>query len=472
MLAGGFRNDKKTLYNYLLKRLDEYGDNQAYCIRERGAEKYRNVSTSEFLNRIFRVGTYLNKSGYCHSKIAILSEDSYEWIVSFFAITTANCCAVPLENNANVKILKEMLEYTDCELLIYSEALRDVAEELSQSLGIHILCMDEYEDIVATTEIAEDYGQSINEEDLAVISFTSGTTSKRKGVMHNHYNLWHVIIAGQRLFGDSLRVMIPLPYYHMFAIGGILLAYSKGRTLLVSSMRYLPRDILEFKPDFLAIVPSMIESVFVLLQNNEDPMIICSGGGHMDLSWIERFAEINVRLMNSYGATECAPGIAVDYERHDGSFERVVNMEIRTTKDGELVLRAPNVMVGYYKMPEETARVLDDGWYHTGDLAHIIDDKYIFLEGRTNNLLVLSNGENIPAEAFEELLLDAGADEALVSSDNGTLKATVYSASISDKELKERVLEINRTLASARRFQIIDISSCPLEKTALGKIKR
>ena len=472
MLVSGCRNDKKTLYNYLVKRLDEYGDNQVYCIRERGSEDYRNVSTSEFLNRTFRVGTYLNKSGYCHNKIAILSEDSYEWIVSFFAITTASCCAVPLESNANVGILREMVEYTDCELLIYSNELRAVAEELSRLLDIQILCMDEYDDIVAVTDIAEDYGQNINEEELAVISFTSGTTSKRKGVMHNHYNLWHVIIAGQELFSDSHKVMIPLPYYHMFAIGGIMLAYSKGRTLLVSSLRYLPIDILKFRPDFLTIVPAMLESVFELLQNNNVPMIICSGGGHMNLSWIERFAKINVRLMNSYGATECAPGIAVDYERHDGSFERVVNMKIRTTEDGELIIRAPNVMVGYYKMPEETARVLDNGWYHTGDLAHIVDDKYIFLEGRVNNLLVLSNGENIPAEIFEELLLDAGADEALVSSDNGALKATVYSAAISDKELKDRILEVNRTLASARRFQIIDISCCPLEKTALGKIKR
>lgn len=127
---------------------------------------------------------------------------------------------------------------------------------------------------------------------------------------------------------------------------------------------------------------------------------ICNGGAYLDPSYIDMFKKYDIVIQQGYGMTECAPVISVNQSwniRSDSVGQLIPNCEAKTV-DGELWVRGSSVMQGYYKMPEETAETLEDGWLKTGDLGYVDEDGFVYLTGRKKNLIITKNGENVSPE--------------------------------------------------------------------------
>ena len=214
--------------------------------------------------------------------------------------------------------------------------------------------------------------------------------------------------------------------------------------------------------------------------------IIFTGGAHLDPFYIDKFREYGIDVLEGYGMSECSPVISSNSpkDHRPGSIGRPLkNVELKF-ENGEILVRGSSVMKGYYKMPEETAEALKDGWLHTGDKGYIDEDGFLFINGRVKNLIIMSNGENISPEEIEnKLSLDPIVAEVIVTGENNGLVARIYpdEEALKAKRIKgDKVREAlqavidayNRVQPSYRQVTGLIVREEPFPRNATGKIKR
>ena len=212
---------------------------------------------------------------------------------------------------------------------------------------------------------------------------------------------------------------------------------------------------------------------------------ICSGGAYLDPAYIDLFNKYDITILQGYGMTECAPVISTTVSwniRKDSVGQLIPNCQAKTV-DGELWVKGSSVMQGYYKMPEETAETLEDGWLKTGDLGYVDEDGFVYLTGRKKNLFITKNGENVSPEELENALsTNRLVGEVLVREKNGCDRSGDLSGSGLRKEKKNQRQKKRRcrrlsTITTARRrpqkkiYSLI-VRDTEFEKTTTRKIKR
>ncbi len=378
----------------------------------------------------------------------------------------------------------------------------------------------------------------------AAILFTSGTTGTAKGVMLSHGNLISAINSSYNMTGfdeDDVIVSV-LPLHHTYEMTcGILTPILIGCTVCVNdSLKRVVKNFQQFRPTGLVLVPLFVSTLYkkiwetakknhmdrllkisiavsgVLRKVKIDPRkilfksvreafggrlvrIIC-GGAPMDAGLVKAFDDFGVVLCQGYGITECAPLIAVCPEKANraGSVGLPVpGLSVRIDAEegqeyGEIVVKGPNVMQGYYMDEEATRAVLDaDGWFRTGDYGRLDGDGYLYVTGRKKNLIVLENGKNVFPEEIEEYLekIDLVSEVAVVGRTNAdgavTVTALIYpdfaravELGIGDDlnaigaELKKRVADLNRKLPSFKQIRSVEVRRTEFSKTTTHKIKR
>ena len=196
------------------------------------------------------------------------------------------------------------------------------------------------------------------------------------------------------------------------------------------------------------------------------------------------FKKYDIVIQQGYGMTECAPVISVNQSwniRSDSVGQLLPNCEAKTV-DGELWVKGSSVMQGYYKMPEETAETLEDGWLKTGDLGYVDEDGFVYLTGRKKNLIITKNGENVSPEELENALsTNRLVGEILVREKDGVIEAEIYpdqdymkKKRIKDvrEKLQEIIDEYNKTAAPQKRIYSLIVRDTEFEKTTTRKIKR
>ena len=211
---------------------------------------------------------------------------------------------------------------------------------------------------------------------------------------------------------------------------------------------------------------------------------ICSGGAYLDPSYIDLFKKYDITIQQGYGMTECSPVISISQKwniRKDSVGQLVPNCQARTV-DGELWVKGSSVMQGYYKMPEETAETLEDGWLKTGDLGYVDEDGFVYLTGRKKNLIITKNGENVSPEELENALsTNRLVGEVLVRDHNGVIEAEIYpdqdyvkKKRIKDVKasLQEVIDQYNKTAAPQKKIYSLIVRDTEFEKTTTRKIKR
>jgi len=256
------------------------------------------------------------------------------------------------------------------------------------------------------------------------------------------------------------------------------------------------RNMNIFKPDIMLMVPLMIETIYKKIaasKGEADPSIfggnlkiIFTGGAHLEPFYIDKFAPFGIKILEGYGMSECSPVITTNTLANykPGSIGKPLPNAELSFEDGEILVKGSSVMKGYYKMPEETAKALKDGWLHTGDKGYLDKDGYLFINGRVKNLIIMSNGENVSPEEIEnKLSINPLVSEIIISGENNGLTATIYpeeelikmkglTKEAVSASLQTLIDEYNSTQPTYRHITKIVVRDEPFARNSTGKIKR
>ena len=383
----------------------------------------------------------------------------------------------------------------------------------------------------------------IDPDAMSVLLFTSGTTSRAKAVMLSQHNILSNIYMLDRV--EDIRHgdvnMAFLPYHHTFGSSGQTMMISLGvTTVFCDGLKYIQKNIVEYKVTVFVCVPLLIEAIYKRIQQGIDKQgkratyerglklsrllmkfhidvrrklfkevldqlggelrYIVSGASALDPVVEKSFEAMGINVVQGYGMTEASPVIAAENppNRRPGSIGysmpdmELVLENVNEEGIGELCAKGPNVMLGYYEDPEATEEILYDGWLHTGDLASLDRDGYIYLRGRKKNVIVLKNGKNVYPEELEALI-DAlpYVQESMIYGQkrriDGDSKDLIISAKIVVEPeymeanggpdalraaIQKDIDQINESVPSYKQIHRFDLTDVPMEKTTTGKIKR
>lgn len=491
-------------------------------------------------------------------KIALCGRNSANWAVAFLATLSYGAVAVPILHEFKSTQVHDIVNHSEARLLFVGDLVWPTlnADEMPHLEGI--VYIPDYSLKVSRTEQLTQAREHLNEyfgrkypkyfrkehvqyrkagsEELALINYTSGTTSNSKGVLLPYRALWSNLAFAQQELGDKLHrgdhVISMLPLAHMYGMSfEFIFEFMTGCHVFyltrVPSPKIIFKAFAEIKPHIVISVPLIIEKIIkksvlpklqtpsmkVLLklpfintkirEKVREQMVAAFGGRFYEIivggaafnSEIEEFLhKIGFNYTVGYGATECAPIISyADWkEFKPGSCGKAApRMEVKINSSdpqnevGEILVRGANVMLGYFKNPEATAAVLDkDGWYHTGDLGIIDEDGFIYIRGRSKNMLLGASGQNIYPEEIEDKLSTLPyVSECVVIQKSEKLYGLVFpdfdeaqKAGL-DEEGLHAVMEQNRKdlnamVASYEQLSGIRIMQEEFEKTPKRSIKR
>lgn len=383
----------------------------------------------------------------------------------------------------------------------------------------------------------------VDPEDFKVLIFTSGTTSAAKGVMVCNRNLTANVYACQKYVylkpTDKLFSVLPLHHTYESTIG-FLYPFSQGASVAVcEGLKYIVPNMKETQPTALLAVPLLIESLYkkinqTIKKSGKEPLvnsmlyisnvlrnvgidirrkvfseildnlggnmrIIVSAAAPMDKKigkWVDN---IGIEFLQGYGLTETAPisALTPEADTRIGSVGKaVVGAEIKIKDpdengEGEVLIKSETLMLGYYEMPEETAEVVKDGWFNSGDVGYLDKDGYLYITGRSKNVIVTANGKNIYPEEIETLLAKVPLiSECMVygkgEKDDLTVSLKVIpnyayieeniGKGLSEEEIYnaiwEEVKKVNKGLTAYKAIKYMEIKHDEFEKTTTMKIKR
>lgn len=498
----------ETLRDVIRQGAVSYGNQTAfrYKVKKEVVDK-----TYEDVNRdSMAVSRAVEAMGMKGKHIAIIGVTSYEWIVSYFGIVNSGSVAVPIDAQLPPEAVCELLTRADAGMLIYDELRADVALAVREKCpGIsHVVSMQAQEkagDVESLSGLiafnAGDYETELSGDQLCTILFTSGTTGKSKGVMLSHRNLTDNAVCLDMKIPAGTVSMTLLPINHVYCLTmDIIKGLFIGMIICINdSIMHVQRNMKLFKPEIVLLVPLVIESIYGKLKDagNLIPKkmvakaafggnlrIICSGGAYLDPDYVDKFKEYGITILQGYGMTECSPVIStnLEWQNKKGSVGKLLPNCQAKVVDEEIWVKGSSVMQGYYKMPEETANTLVDGWLKTGDLGYVDEDDFVFITGRRKNLIILANGENVSPEELEnELSRSPLVKEILVREKDKVIEAEIfpdceYAKKKHIKDIQGRLQELidafNKDMPVYKRIYSLIVRETEFEKTPSKKIKR
>ena len=558
-----YKIDKFTDLKDMLNQTGEvYGDRPAYIFKTEEKGKFRIITHKEFRENINALGTTLIQMGLKDKRIAVISENRYEWELSYLAVASGVGVIVPLDKALPDNELESLILRSQVEAIIYSskyDAIMNTLREKKNTNLKYFISMDLEENtqgIYAEKALVEKgkklladgnktyIDAKIDAEKMGIMLFTSGTTAMSKAVMLSHKNLvTNVMDIIQRFdLTDEDRFLSFLPLHHVFECTvGFLYPISIGGSIaFCEGVKHMAENIKEFEITAMISVPAVFDIIYrkvmktiekkgklanlekgkkvsqFLLKMKIDLRkqlfkevheslgpklkLVVTGGAALDSETEKGFNDLGFDVEQGYGLTETAPVIAAETPkcRRLGSIgKKFPSVEVKIDDPdeegiGELMAKGPSIMLGYYENEEATKSALEsDGWFHTGDLARIDKDGFIYISGRKKSVIVLNNGKNVFPEEIETLLNKVeGIKETFVfekKEDDGDVKVCVEI--VYDKELikelyniegeeniKEflwdKVKEVNKLMPKYKYVREMVITEEPLIKTTTLKIKR
>lgn len=535
-------NLKLTIPFLLNRSFEKYSTNPFLGFSDENAFTY-----SEVKEKVSNVVANLERLGIVPGdKVAILSNNMPNWGISYFAAVSMGVVVVPILPDFKETEVENILNHSETKLIFVAEIFRNKVENLKTEYLHTVIRINDFTIVKST--VSEDFDSNIRsdreyevaEEDLAIIIYTSGTTGKSKGVMLTHKNLCfdtkQCAILQPIVESDRFLSFLPLSHAYENTLG-LLLPMNNGAS--VYYLRKLPTPAVLLpamqvvKPTIMLSVPLIIEKIYrnkILPTFNSKKItkllykipttrrllnavagrklmkqfggcirFFGIGGAKLD-SVVEQFLiEAKFPYAIGYGLTETSPliaGVNPQTVRLNSTGPKVEGVELKLndinpqTGEGEIWVRGDMVMKGYYKEPEMTAEVLTpDGWFKTGDLATLDKDGFVFIKGRSKNVIVGSSGENIYPEEIESVINNFDfVIESLVVEEKGRLVAMVHlnmeeleakykhlkgDLEVKIEELKSDLLiYINSKVNKFSSIKTIDIQKTPFEKTPTQKIKR
>ena len=476
-------------------------------------------------------------------KAAIMCYNCYEWCVIYLACLYSSVVAVPVDRENSGADTDYILEFSDVKAVFCDRRSR---QRLTIRTDVSYVAVDGegegsfYSLLIKGDKLRREgftVDTEIDPEALAVLLFTSGTTGSPKGVMLSNKN----ICSDLYLVRDSIRVtdrdrsLSVLPLHHTYeTIAFLMMLYCGGSIAFCGGIRYLKKSFGVFKPTVFVTVPLILEKLHAgLMQEAQqnggrrklklmslvsksiseekkkklfspvhsffggrlDKIIV--GAAPLQSAVAEDFELFGFRVIIGYGLTECSPIVicnSADDRTPDTIGRPLAETEVKLASAdekgiGELLIKGPMVMKGYYKNEAATREVFSDGWFCTGDLACCDKNGRYRLTGRSKNVIVTSNGKNIyPEEIEQKLTASPLIKDCIVYGEKGdvisceilpdeeAVKLRLRKDSVSGEEIKalvnEAVRSLNRTLPSYKRIKKVTVRDEDFQRTATHKIKR
>lgn len=519
IVSGTQRGGDKRQFMFLDKNKNE-------CIR----------TFNQTWREICGIGTYFASKGLKeHKKICIIAENSYDWMVAYYATLVGGNITVPMDCKLPADDLYDQIVRCGCDALVYSNNFTPMIEEFkkaSDSPLKHYFNIDEFDAYKEEGYKLFDGGDTyvvdaeVKPEDLACIVYTSGTTGKSKGVMLTHRNIASNCSSSCRILSGKHAIGF-LPLNHTYAwVSALFSCYILIEWgYLCDSIKSIQADLVKIKPYNFSGVPLVVETIYdriwktarktgredVLkkglkisgflmklgidrrrkifktildkLGGNLD-MIIC-GGANLDPKYEKGMYDFGIDVFNGYGLTECSPAITCNRpgKYRFGSVGVPLDCcEVKINDPdedgvGEIYVKGTNVMAGYYDEPEATAAAFDGEWLKTGDFGRIDEDGFLFMIGRKKNLIVLSNGKNVSPEELEDKLSAIEyVKEVLVYEENKTITAEFFldveEYPDAKSRIKDDINEFNRKMPLFKNIGKVKLRDTEFPKTTTLKIVR
>ena len=563
------KKDKRNLYDsekmadfrQLVNRYKTlYAAKTAFEFKENPhAKEHIKISYKQFSEDIESLGTALLNLDLRGKKVGIIAPNRYEWCVSYLAVTTSDMVVVPLDKSLPNNEIEDLVKRSKIDAIIfdkkYSEIFSKIQKEQSSDLK-HFICMDENTDFTSYSHLLNQ-GKSlitngdtsyknieIDNKKMAIMLFTSGTTSISKAVALSQSNICEDIYALSQMTDIRKEDVFLsfLPLHHTFeSTCTFLYGTSCGITVaFCDGLKYVQKNLSEFHITGFVCVPLMLEIMYKKMKKAIDEQgktklvatmskvcnfllkfkidirrkvfkqilnslggklrVLIAGGAAMSKDAIQGFLDLGINLLQGYGLTETSPVLAGEndkYKRAGSVGFPLPGLDVKiadANRDGigEIIAHGPTVMIGYVDNQEATDEVLNDGWFHTGDLGYFDKDGFLFITGRKKDVIVLKNGKNIFPEELEILINKLPyVSESIVFGkpcDDGDykicakivynideLKKSFPDASESDyksliwNDIKDKV---NHTMPAYKYIREIIITDIPLIKTTTQKVKR
>ncbi len=513
------------------------------CFQIKGEAGPRSLTFKEVHDGAAIIGSYLSKIGINKGdRVAIFAENSPEWCTAYLGIVSVGGIAVPLDAQYTRDEVSNLLRDSESKAIFTSKSLLPTVQEASKGLKIDIIQVDEPVPGIPPLELPV-----INDEDLASLLYTSGTTGVPKGVMLSHGNLLSNAVALIRpaIVSHKDHVLCILPLHHSYPfmvcflvpllVGGMVTFLNSlkgpdivktiregGVTVMVGVPQlysFMRKGILDKIQSIPGLKGMLARALFVVSRkmrkgtgvnigkflfrkvHNEFGSTLrffASGGARLDPSIAIDMDGLGFTILEGYGLTETSPVVTFNLpgKKKTGSVGRTIDgVEVKVENPdqsgvGEIIIKGPNVMKGYYKRPDITAEVIKEGWFHSGDLGFIDKDGFVFITGRSKEVIVLSSGKNIYPEDIENHFLNSPyikeiciigiADHEHPGSFSG-IKALVFPnleklsadgiANISE-QIRWQIEKFSASLPTYKRVSGFSILKEPLPRTHLGKIRR
>lgn len=566
-------NAKKKLHKYrkitdlkdmINQSAQEFGDKPAFKYKTETQGQFDAITYKQFLDEINSLGTKLIDMGLKGKRIAVISENRYEWCLAYMATVCGTGIVVPLDKLLPANELETLIVRSGVEAIFYSskydEIMKDIKQRQTTDIRYYIsMDLDKRQDGVYSQKELVEKGKElidggnrkfldaeIDREAMSFMLFTSGTTAMSKAVMLSHKNIVTNLmdIASVLNLDENDTLLSFLPLHHTFecTVGFLYVMYRGASIAYCEGVRHIANNIKEYQITAMISVPALYENMYKRLMKNiekkgklqeVEKLMKLTGmlskvgidfrkkifkeihdglGGHLRLlvngaaalsAEVEKgFNDLGIKTVQGYGLTETSPVISAgtDFEQEIGSVGKVfpsVKLKI-VNKDengiGEIHVKGPTVMLGYYQNEEATKEVLDSkGWFNTGDLGYVDKKGFLFLCGRKKSVIVLKNGKNVFPEELETVInrID-GVKESFVygrPEEDDEIDLKICAKIVYDKEtMKEiygieneqeisdmiwsKIKEINKTMPSYKYIKEITITEEELIKTTTQKIKR
>ncbi len=532
---------------------DTHGDKNAYSYRPTPRAQQVTVTFSQMRDHVRALASKMLSVGCAGKHVVLVGKLSYEWVLTYFATLSIGAVLIPLDKDWTVEDLAETAKRADAEYLFCDEDIKDkalaiVKKTKIKSNTVYMNVKEEGNTVFSQIEEGTPLFKAdpdsylntpIDPMKLSLLVFTSGTTGKGKGVMLNQNAILTNISDAAPYIDFSDKTVGVLPPHHTYGSTIMFLGHAiiGAEIYLSSGIRYVQKELKEQKPGHLVLVPLYLETFYrkimsTLKDQGKDDFVnkmlklsntmrrvgidqrkkffsairaafggevktIITGGAPISPEIVQFYEAIGISILNGYGITECAPLIAVNHSKDvvPGSVGRVADSdhvridESNEDGEGEILVKGPNVMLGYYKDEVATAEAFKGGYFRTGDYGKLTKNNILYITGRKKNLIILSNGKNVYPEEIENELASVPGIQDIIVYEGQSLRGISHNAIVAevypDKEycekngiedikahLKPYVDNYNKTAVPYKKIAILKVRKTDFPKNTLRKIMR
>ena len=546
--------DFKDMRDAVERFAEMYGDDTAFSFR-RNAHDKDVVKKSYIAMRddVRALAMRMLELGMGEKHIALIGKLTYEWITVYYATMAINAVLVPLDREWGGAELAETAKMADISFVFADADIKEKADEVKEAIGAETVYYNSFNGEGSVGELMQEgkklfsedstpyFATEIDRDKMSLLVFTSGTTGKGKGVMLSQRNFISDLVNIIPYIKFTKKSVDVLPPHHTYGSSVGIFGHNciGAESYISSGIRYVQKELKEQEPGHLVLVPLYLETFYRKIMANikeqgKEKLIarmikisnclrkvgidlrrklfrqvlaafggkvefVISGGAPLSSEIVDFFEGVGVQVLNGYGITECAPIIAVNPSRMNikGSVGPAIEIDDVKISDpnedgeGEIIVKGPNVMLGYYKNEEASADAFDEnGYFKTGDYGKI-DEKTgaIYITGRKKNLIILSNGKNVyPEEIESEFTSVPGVIDVIVyegQSKRGLMHNAIVAEIYPDKDYIEKnniedikahlqtyVDAYNRTAVPYKKIAILRVRDEEFPKNTLRKIMR